>query len=203
MPPWRAYAQHAKAFLAVFPLVSGYRNAGPNPLRVALLSGNYDCVRDGANRALNRLVAFLLTQAGAKIRIYSPVAPQKAFASVGDIVPVRSTCIPRRPEYRLALGLSRATCEDLEAFVPDIINLSAPDILGWQAQNYARAAGIPVVASLHTRLETNLHYWRIRRKIISRRSASIPAASMSSAMARNVRPRWDRRRRPMRRTAGL
>ena len=28
-------------------------------LRVALFSGNYNCVRDGANKALNRLSAFL------------------------------------------------------------------------------------------------------------------------------------------------
>jgi hypothetical protein len=29
-------------------------------LRIALFSGNDNCVRDGANRALNRLVAHLL-----------------------------------------------------------------------------------------------------------------------------------------------
>lgn len=135
--------------------------SGGSPLRVAVFSGNYDCVRDGANRALNRLVAYLLEQAGAEVRVYSPVAPQKAFASVGDIFPVRSACIPGRPEYRLALGFTRAARDDLEAFAPDIVHLSAPDILGRQAQNYARAAGIPVVASLHTRFETYLDYYRL------------------------------------------
>jgi glycosyltransferase involved in cell wall biosynthesis len=146
---------------AISPFAPGYRAAAPRPLRVALFSGNYDCVRDGANRALNRLVAYLLEQAGAEVRIYSPVAPQKAFASVGDIVPVRSACIPGRPEYRLALGFTKAAREDMEAFAPDIVHLSAPDILGRQAQNYARAAGIPVVASLHTRFETYLDYYRL------------------------------------------
>ena len=131
------------------------------PLRIALFSGNYDCVRDGANRALNRLVAFLLNEAGAQVRIYSPTAPRKAFASVGDVVSVRSACIPGRPEYRLALGFTRAARADMEAFAPDIVHLSAPDILGRQAQKYARAAGIPVVASLHTRFETYLDYYRL------------------------------------------
>lgn len=145
---------------AAFPLEMDDRVVGSRPLRVALFSGNYDCVRDGANRALNRLVAFLL-DGGAKVRIYSPVAPQKAFASVGDIVPVRSACIPGRPEYRLALGFTRAAREDMEVFAPDVVHLSAPDILGRQAQNYARAAGIPVVASLHTRFETYLDYYRL------------------------------------------
>jgi len=150
-----------KTFPAVSSLASGYRSAPSRPLRVALFSGNYDCVRDGANRALNRLVAYLLDQPGAEVRIYSPVAPQKAFASVGDIVPVRSACIPGRPEYRLALGFTKAARADMEAFAPDIVHLSAPDILGRQAQNHARTAGIPVVASLHTRFETYLDYYRL------------------------------------------
>lgn len=131
------------------------------PLRIALFSGNYDCVRDGANRALNRLVAYLLDDVGARVRIYSPTAPQKAFVSVGDIVSVRSACIPGRPEYRLALGFTRAARADMDAFAPDIVHLSAPDLLGRQAQKYARAAGIPVVASLHTRFEAYLDYYRL------------------------------------------
>lgn len=126
-----------------------------------MFSGNYDCVRDGANRALNRLVGYLQDKAGAQVRIYSPTAPQKAFASVGEVFSVRSACIPGRPEYRLALGLTRAARENLDAFAPDIVHVSAPDLLGRQAQSYARAAGIPVVASLHTRFETYLDYYRL------------------------------------------
>lgn len=137
------------------------RRTAARPLRVALFSGNYDCVRDGANRALNRLVAHLLHKAGAEVRIYSPTAPTKAFESVGDIVSVRSASIPGRPEYRLALGFTRAARADMEAFAPDIVHLSAPDLLGRQAQKYARAAGIPVVASLHTRFESYLDYYRL------------------------------------------
>jgi hypothetical protein len=40
-------------------------------LRVALFSGNYNMVRDGANKALNRLVRYLLDN-GAAVRVYSP-----------------------------------------------------------------------------------------------------------------------------------
>jgi glycosyltransferase involved in cell wall biosynthesis len=128
-------------------------------LRVALFSGNYDCVRDGANRALNRLVAHLLEKEGAEVRIYSPRAPKPAFASAGDVRAVRSLALPGRPEYRLALGLTRATRSELEAFAPDIVHLSAPDLLGRQAQKWARARRIPVVASLHTRFETYPAYY--------------------------------------------
>lgn len=42
----------------------------PAPLRVALFSGNYNYVRDGANQALNRLAEYLLRQ-GVAVRVYS------------------------------------------------------------------------------------------------------------------------------------
>ncbi|WP_420144551.1 glycosyltransferase family 4 protein [Sphingobium sp.] len=134
---------------------------GHAPIRIALFSGNYDCVRDGANRALNRLVGHLLHRVGAQVRIYSPTAPRPAFASIGDVHSVPSLSLPGRPEYRLAIGLTRGVKRDLAAFAPDIVHLSAPDILGRQAQTFARTHGIPVVASLHTRFETYLDYYRL------------------------------------------
>lgn len=131
------------------------------PLRVALFSGNYDCVRDGANQALNRLVAHLLGRQRAEVRIYSPRTRTPAFTSAGDVIAVPSLALPRRPEYRLAIGLTRKTRADLELFRPDIVHLSAPDLLGRQAQKYARSKGIPVIASLHTRFETYVDYYRL------------------------------------------
>ncbi|WP_016747116.1 glycosyltransferase family 4 protein [Rhizorhabdus wittichii] len=128
------------------------------PLRVALFSGNYNCVRDGANQALNRLVAHLIDR-GHAVRVYSPTIARPAFAPAGDLVSVPSVPIPTRREYRVALGLPRATRADLADFAPDIVHLSAPDWLGGAAQAQARRRGIPVVASLHTRFETYLSYY--------------------------------------------
>lgn len=160
--------------MATYPMIEERtREAHPArrpALRVALFSGNYDCVRDGANQALNRLVDHLLREEGAAVRIYSPVAAEPAFNSVGDIVPVRSLAIPGRDEYRVALGLPSKVREDIRAFAPDIVHLSAPDWLGWQAQRFARALGVPVVSSLHTRFETYLDYYGLRflRKPVER-----------------------------------
>ena len=56
-------------------------------LRIALFSGNYNYVRDGANQALNRLVGYLLRQ-GASVRIYAPVVKEPAFPATGDLVGV-------------------------------------------------------------------------------------------------------------------
>jgi glycosyltransferase involved in cell wall biosynthesis len=127
-------------------------------LRIALFSGNYNCVRDGANKALNRLVAHLLDQ-GAAVRVYSPAIANPAFPPAGDLVPVRSVAIPGRPEFRLALGLPGAIKADIARFAPTHIHLSAPDPLGTGAQKFARKLGVPVVASLHTRFETYFDYY--------------------------------------------
>ncbi len=57
----------------------------PTDLRVALFSGNYNYVRDGANQALNRLVEYLLRQ-GVQVRVYSPTVEKPAFPATGDLV---------------------------------------------------------------------------------------------------------------------
>ena len=54
-------------------------------LRIALFSGNYNYVRDGANQALNRLVGYLLRQ-GAAVRVYSPTVEEPDFEATGDLV---------------------------------------------------------------------------------------------------------------------
>lgn len=132
---------------------------GGQPLRVALFSGNYNYVKDGANQALNRLVGRMLARGDIAPRVYSPVSDTPAFAPVGDLVPVPSLPIPGRSEYRLALGLPSAAARDLEVFAPDIVHLSAPDWLGHAAKRWARRQGLPVVASVHTRFETYGAYY--------------------------------------------
>lgn len=126
--------------------------------RIALFSGNYNYLRDGANQALNRLVDYLEHQHVA-VRVYSPTAAAPAFASSGDVVSVPSVSIPRRREYRFALGLPSAVREDLATFRPNLFHLSAPDYLGYKALKLAKAWNIPAVASVHTRFETYFRYY--------------------------------------------
>src|SRR5690349_23472011 len=96
-------------------------------LRIALYSGNYNYVRDGANQALNRLVGYLLRQ-GAAVRVYSPTAPNPDFEPQGDLVSLPSVAIPGRSEYRLAYALSPRIRRDLAAFAPNLVLTSSPDI---------------------------------------------------------------------------
>lgn len=127
-------------------------------LRVALFSGNYNYVRDGANQALNRLVEYLLRQ-GAAVRIYSPKVRHPAFDPVGDLVGVPAIPLPGRAEYRAPILLTPGVKKDIHRFKPNIIHVASPEVLGHAAVRHARKNRLPVVASVHTRFETYPRYY--------------------------------------------
>ncbi|MFM6853300.1 MAG: glycosyltransferase family 4 protein [Sphingopyxis sp.] len=130
-------------------------------LRIALFSGNYNYVRDGANQALNRLAGYALGQ-GAGLRVYSPTVAQPAFPPTGDLVDVPAIPLPGgRGEYRMARGLPGAVRRDILAFQPNCFHVSAPDWLGHRAVTMARQRGLPVIASVHTLFETYPAYYRL------------------------------------------
>ena len=133
----------------------------PDELRIALFSGNYNYVRDGANQALNRLVGFLLRQ-GAHVRVYAPTVEHPAFPPTGDLVSVPSFAIPGRPEYRLAYRLPGSVRRDLAAFNPNVVHVAAPDIVAHRAVSWARKHDIPVISSVHTRFDTYLQYYGLQ-----------------------------------------
>lgn len=172
----------------------------PEELRIALFSGNYNYVRDGANQALNRLVGFLLRQ-GAQVRIYSPTVAEPAFKATGDLVSVPAFSIPTRKEYRVPRSLPRAVRRDLEAFAPNVIHVASPDIVAHRAISWARARGVPAVASVHTRFETymqfyNLHWLEpviraILRRFYRRCDAIVAPAESTAAILRAQRMNSD------------
>ncbi|MCX7864590.1 MAG: glycosyltransferase family 1 protein [Novosphingobium sp.] len=129
-------------------------------LRIALHSGNYNMVRDGANQALNRLVGFLLER-GAKVRVYSPTVARPDFEATGDLVHLPSLPIPRRSEYRVPIGFFRKAKRDLAAFRPNVIHVSSPDFAGHRAVSWARRRNIPVLGSVHTRFDTYPRYYNL------------------------------------------
>jgi len=127
-------------------------------LRVALFSGNYNYVRDGANQALNRFVGYLLSK-GAAVRVYSPTIATPAFEPTGDLVSAPSFSVPGRREYRIPYRMSGAVRRDLKRFRPNLVHVSSPDPLGHRAVSWARSGGLPAVASVHTRFETYPRYY--------------------------------------------
>jgi len=161
-------------------------------MRVALFSGNYNYLREGANRALNKLVGYLEREAGCTVRVYSPVTDTPAFVPEGTLVPVPSVALPMRSEFRLALGLPRRVRDDLQRFDPDVVHVSTPDFLGFRAQSWAISQNVPILASMHTLFETYLEYdrrgwlrpaieWHLRR--FYRRSDHVVAPTQALVAA--------------------
>jgi phosphatidylinositol alpha 1,6-mannosyltransferase len=127
-------------------------------LRIALFSGNYNYVRDGANQALNRLVDYLLRK-GAAVRVYSPTVQAPAFPANGEIVHIPAIPFPGRSEYRAPLYIPAKVKRDIRTFRPNIVHVASPEVLGHRAVTLARRMDLPAVASVHTRFETYPRYY--------------------------------------------
>ncbi|QGP78289.1 glycosyltransferase family 4 protein [Sphingobium sp. CAP-1] len=169
-------------------------------LRVALFSGNYNYVRDGANQALNRFVAYLLRQ-GASVRVYSPTTDSPAFEPAGDLVSAPSFAVPGRKEYRVPHRMSAKLRRDLKAFRPNLVHVSSPDPLGHRAVSWARDHGLPAVASVHTRFETYPRYYglafleplieSILRRFYRRCDAIVAPSESMAQLLREQRMNYD------------
>lgn len=131
------------------------------PLRIAIFSGNYNYIRDGASLTLNRLVEYLERQ-GVVVRVFAPTSKTPAFPPKGELISVPSFPFPGRKEYRVAIGYPIFFQRRLEEFAPDIIHLSAPDWLGAGALKYALQKRLRVVASVHTRFDAYWKYYGLR-----------------------------------------
>ena len=169
-------------------------------LRVAIFSGNYNYVRDGANQALNRLADYLL-RSGAKVRVYSPTVKEPAFEPKGDLVHIPWFPIPGRPEYKFGYAIPPRVRRDLAAFRPNILHVASPEILGHRAVTLAHKWDLPVVASVHTRFETYLRYYglafvepvieAILRRFYRRCDALVAPSESMAQVLRDQRMNYD------------
>ena len=172
----------------------------PDELRIALFSGNYNYVRDGANQALNRLVGYLLRQ-GAQVRVYAPVVKHPAFPPTGEMVNINAFKVPRREEYRIPFNLPHEARRDLKTFAPNVIHVSSPDFVAHRAISWARSRNIPAVASVHTRFDTYLQYYGLKylepaaraimRRFYRRCDAIVVPAESTAAIMRAQRMNKD------------
>ena len=169
-------------------------------LRIALYSGNYNYVRDGANQALNRLVEYLLRK-GAAVRVYSPTTDTPAFEPAGDLVSVSSIAFPGRGEYQFPTRISSSVKKDLTAFNPNIMQISSPDRAGHKMVAWARKHDIPILASVHTRFETYPRYYNmaflepvieaILRRLYRRCDALVAPSESMAQVLRDQRMNYD------------
>src|SRR3982750_3974830 len=195
---WRATGGKPTLTLTDKPLQP--RTVQSSELRVALFSGNYNYVRDGANQALNRLVEYLLRQ-GVAVRVYSPTVENPAFPATGDVVDIPALPLPGRPEYRLPNALPARVKRDLAEFKPNVVHISSPDFVSHRAVTWARKNKVAAVASVHTRFETYLAYYyaswaepavrNILRRLYHRCEVVMAPAASTAAILRAQRMNRD------------
>lgn len=131
-----------------------------NQIRVALLTGNYNHIRDGVSLTLNRWVNFLL-QNNVEVLIFGPTIPNPPVAHNGKLISVPSIEMPGRPEYRITTGFPEDAKQELEDFNPDIVHIATPDMLGYKGLKWAIEKNIPVVSSFHTHFTSYLKYYKL------------------------------------------
>ena len=131
----------------------------PDPLRIALFTGNSNHVEDGVSRTLSRLVGYLLDQ-GHDVLVLGPTIDEP-LDRPGRFLAVPSVPIPSRPEYRISTGFPAAVRREVERFAPHVVHIATPDVLGHKALSWARDLGIPVVSTYHTHFASYLDYYRL------------------------------------------
>lgn len=137
-------------------------SAAETPLRLAVTTGAYTHIADGVSLTLNRIVRYLAGH-GEDVRVLAPVGPTHVVEPAGDLVPVRSIVAPGRPDYRVALGLTSAARRSLDAFRPDVLSISTPDLLGFGARRWALRRGVPLVGIYHTHFASYLAFYGLQR----------------------------------------
>ncbi|PRQ08019.1 glycosyltransferase family 4 protein [Enhygromyxa salina] len=126
-------------------------------MRAVIVVGNYVNVVDGVALTYQRLVRARV-QAGDQVMVVAPGGPALPGPSAATFAPVPSIPVPVQPEYRLALGIPRATRRALEQFEPDLIHVGSPDLAGEAALDFAAAHGIPAVGSYHSEIARYLRF---------------------------------------------
>lgn len=127
-------------------------------MKIALYAGTYVKDKDGAVKTIYQLVASFLS-AGHEVMVWSPdVSPADRHQEQVTVLP--SVPIPLYPDYKLGF-YTASTEKQLDAFEPDIVHISTPDIIGNRFLKYARKHRLPVVSVYHTDFPSYLGYYRL------------------------------------------
>ena len=128
-------------------------------MKIALYTGTYVKDKDGAVRSIYQLVASFRKN-GHAVVVWSPdVSEQDNHGSL-RVNRLPSVPIPFYPDYKLGF-FSSGTEEQLDAFAPDIVHISTPDIIGRKFLLYAKKKKLPVISVYHTDFPSYLGYYKM------------------------------------------
>ncbi len=128
-------------------------------MKIALYAGTYVRDKDGAVKSIYQLVSSFRNN-GHEVVVWSP------DVSAGDnhdgltVHTLPAVPIPLYPDYKLGFFKSE-TKRQLDAFAPDIVHISTPDIIGREFLRYGRKKSIPVASAYHTEFPSYLSYYHL------------------------------------------
>ena len=128
-------------------------------MKIALYAGTYIRDKDGAVKSIYQLVSSF-RKAGHQVVVWSPDVSTSDTHNGVVVHRTPSVPIPLYPDYRLGF-FTKKTCLQLDEFVPDIVHVSTPDIIGRKFLLYAKKRNIPVASAFHTDFPSYLAYYRL------------------------------------------
>jgi len=157
-------------------------------VRVLLLSDVYFPRVNGVSTSIRTFRADL-PAAGVTSQLLAPHYPGDEAESERDIVRVASSGVPRDPEdRRMHLGALRRALASLRSEPFDLVHIHTPFFAHYAGVRFARAAGIPAVATYHTFFEEYLHHYvpllpRPLGRMIARRFTRSQCAQVQALIA--------------------
>ncbi|TLU88328.1 MAG: glycosyltransferase family 1 protein [Chlorobium sp.] len=128
-------------------------------MKIALYAGTYVKDKDGAVKSIYQLVSSFRKNSHTVV-VWSPdISAQDNYNGM-TVNKMPSIPLPVYPDYKLGF-FSKETRKQLDAFAPEIVHISTPDIIGRRFLLYAKAKSIPVASAFHTDFPSYLHYYRL------------------------------------------
>jgi len=127
-------------------------------MKIVYFSETLPPIRDGVSRTLSYL-GETLHKENIDFLFYSPVIPDKQIPWVHRIRPIVSIPFTFHNTYKMGLPYFQDLYRQLDVYMPDIIHVVSPTILGVYGINYAQRRGIPVVSSYHTHFISYFPYY--------------------------------------------
>ncbi|TLU87758.1 MAG: glycosyltransferase family 1 protein [Chlorobium sp.] len=128
-------------------------------MKIALYAGTYVKDKDGAVKSIYQLVASFRKN-GHEVAVWSPDVSARDNHNGLSVHTMPSVPIPLYPDYKLGF-FTGETRQQLEAFAPDLVHISTPDIIGRKFLLYARGNNIPVASAFHTDFPSYLSYYHL------------------------------------------
>ena len=128
-------------------------------MKIALYAGTYVKDKDGAVRSIYQLVASF-RDSGHEVTVWSPDVSVKDDHGSLNVIRLPSIPIPLYPDYKIGF-FGSVTQRQLDAFAPDIVHISTPDIVGRKFLLYAKKRNLPVTSVYHTDFPSYLSYYRL------------------------------------------